>query len=103
MSNPVWHLYIVRTQNGCLYTGVATDVARRMTEHRAGGTRGAKYLRGRGTFRLVLQRAIGDRALALRVERRIKRLPKREKETLVAARPATPRLLGMLDLERSQA
>ena len=99
MPSPVWHLYIVRTRDGSLYTGIATDVARRMTEHRACGARGAKYLRGRGPLRLVWQRRIGDCALALRVERRVKRLAKLEKEALVAARPATRRLLGMFDLE----
>jgi len=102
VSSPVWHLYIVRTRDGSLYTGIATNVARRLTEHRARGARGAKYLRGRGPFRLVLHRRIGDRALALRVERRVKRLPKLAKETLVASRPARRRLLGMLDLEPSQ-
>ena len=96
-----WVVYILRCADGSLYTGIATDVARRMNEHRARGARGAKYLRGRGPLRLVWQRRIGDSSLALRVERRIKRLPKPAKEALLVARPATRRLLGMLDLEGS--
>ena len=44
----VWHLYLVRTREGDLYTGIAKDVERRIAEHERPGARGAKYLRGRG-------------------------------------------------------
>ncbi|MGH7734964.1 MAG: GIY-YIG nuclease family protein, partial [Gemmatimonadales bacterium] len=36
-----WYVYLVRCGDGTLYTGVATDLARRVAEHNAG--RGAKY------------------------------------------------------------
>jgi putative endonuclease len=78
----VWYLYIIRCRDGSLYTGIATDVARRLAAHRAG--KGAKYLRGRGPLTLVYQTRIGSKALALRVERRVKALPKAKKEQLVA-------------------
>jgi putative endonuclease len=45
--------------------------------------KGAKYLRGRGPLKLVFKKAIGTRALALRVESRIKRLSKARKEALI--------------------
>ena len=70
---PTWYLYLLECCNGRLYTGIATDVERRLEEHRAG--RGARYERGRGPLRLALQRSVGDRALALRVEARVKKLP----------------------------
>jgi len=91
-----WHLYIVRAADGTLYTGVATDVDRRVGEHAAGGARAARYLRGRGPLALVYRRLIGDRALALRAERRIKRLARERKEQIVRANPRTARLLRML-------
>ncbi len=78
-----WFVYIVRCGNGSLYTGVATDVTRRLTEHQANGGRGARYLRGRGPLELVLEREVGDRGRALKVEGRIKRLPKGRKEQLL--------------------
>ncbi|MBI5365275.1 MAG: GIY-YIG nuclease family protein [Planctomycetes bacterium] len=92
-----WSVYLVRTAAGELYTGVATDVARRFAEHAAG--RGAKYLRGRGPLALVYRRGIGEQGLALRVERRIKRLERAEKERLVRARPTRARLIELLDTE----
>ncbi len=82
-----WSVYLLRCADGSLYTGIATDVERRLLEHRD-GTRGARYLRGRGPLQLELAHAVGDRSMASRVEYRIKRLPKAAKEELIA-RPAT--------------
>jgi putative endonuclease len=80
---PRWHVYIVRCRDGALYTGVATDISRRLAEHEQGAGKGAKYLRGRGPLRLVLDKTVGRRGLALRVEACIKRLPKARKEELI--------------------
>ncbi len=79
---PRWSVYLLRCRDGTLYTGIATDVARRLAEHRKNSGKGARYLRGRGPLRLVFQRAVGSRSLALRLEHRIKRLPKVQKERL---------------------
>lgn len=73
---------MVRCRDGKLYTGIAIDIERRIAEHQAG--KGAKYLRGRAPLRLVFKRKIGSRSLALKVEQLIKKLPKREKEMIVA-------------------
>ena len=72
---------MLRCGDGSLYTGIATDVARRIGEHEQ-GKRGAKSLRGRGPFKIVYQRSIGDRSVASKLEYRVKRLPKVEKESL---------------------
>ena len=77
----IWHVYLIRCADGSLYTGITTDVERRLAEHRAG--KGAKYLRGRGPLELAYSRPIGDRAAASREEARIKRLSKAAKETLI--------------------
>jgi putative endonuclease len=87
----VWYLYIIRCRDGSLYTGIATDVPRRLAMHRAG--KGAKYLRGRGPLSLVYQTGIGSRALALMTEGRVKALPKTKKEQLVAKRLSIAALL----------
>ncbi len=92
----VWHLYLVRTREGNLYTGIAKDVERRIAEHKNSGARGAKYLRGRGPIELAYRSRIGDHTLALRVERGVKRLSKERKEGLVRSAPDTPQLLTML-------
>ena len=71
-------VYLVRCRDGSLYTGIATDVARRLIEHED-GARGAKYLRGKGPLKLVYQKQVGDRSLASKIENRIKRMSKAEK------------------------
>jgi putative endonuclease len=82
---PEFSLYIVRCADGTLYTGLATDVQRRVEEHRA-GTRGAKFLRGKEPLEIVFTEAVGDRALASRLEYRVKQLSRRQKLDLVEGR-----------------
>lgn len=81
---PDWILYIVRCRDGSLYTGITTDVARRLREHHRGGTRGAHYLRGRGPLQLQFTHRFNDRSAASRAEYAVKRLSKRAKERLAA-------------------
>ena len=76
-----WSIYLLRCGDGSFYTGIATDVARRISEHEQ-GKRGAKYLRGRGPLELVYQRAVGDRSVATKIELRVKQLARIEKEDL---------------------
>ena len=78
-----WYLYLVRCRDGSLYTGITTDVARRVAEHQGNGDAGAKYLRGRGPLALVFQRKLGSRSLALGVESKVKKLSKARKEELI--------------------
>ena len=94
-SGSRWSVYLLRCADGSLYTGIALDVARRMAEHER-GVRGAKYLRGRGPFRLELCRVVGSRGRALQAERGIKRLPKPRKEALVADPQRLDELLDRL-------
>ncbi len=78
-----WYIYLVRCADDSLYTGIATDVDRRLEEHRGKGNKGAKYLRGRGPLSLVFQKKIGNRSLALKAEQKVKKLKKAQKEQLI--------------------
>jgi putative endonuclease len=78
-----WSVYLVRTRDDALYTGIALDVVARLAQHEAGD--GAKALRGRGPLQLAFAARVGVRGAALRLEARIKRLPKAAKERLVVA------------------
>ncbi|QJU42577.1 GIY-YIG nuclease family protein [Serratia marcescens] len=77
MTTPVWHLYMLRLPSGMLYTGITTDVARRMAEHQA----------GKGELTLAFHCPAGDRSTALRLEYRVKQLSKIQKERLVSHPP----------------
>lgn len=78
---PEWSLYMLRCQDGRLYTGITTDLERRIEEH--GGDLGAKFTRGRGPFELAFNREVGDRSRASRLEWRVKRLRRSDKERLI--------------------
>ena len=82
MSRASFRLYMLRCADGSLYTGITTDVERRLREH-AGGNRGAKYLRGRSPFELVFNCFAGERDTAQKLERRIKCLPRSDKQRLI--------------------
>jgi putative endonuclease len=90
-----WSVYLIRAAGGVIYTGIATDVERRLGEHRAG--RGAKYLRGRGPLRVVYRRELGSRSLAQSIEHRLKALTKAEKRAIVRAAPSRKKLLRTLE------
>ena len=79
----MWHLYLIRTNKGQLYTGVTRDVQRRFKEHQKGGLKAAKYLRGKKPLKLVFQKKIGDHSEALKTEAVIKKWPKEKKESLI--------------------
>lgn len=76
-----WFLYLIRTADNRLYTGITTDVERRFGQHQSG--KGAKALRGKGALELVFFAPVGEKSLALRLEYQIKQLTKRQKERLV--------------------
>lgn len=79
-----WRLYLIRCSDDSLYTGITTDLARRLNQHHGNGGAGSRYLRGKGPLTLVYCCTVGSRSAALRIERRVKKLDKRDKERLVA-------------------
>lgn len=78
-----WYLYILRCGDGTLYTGITTDVQKRLETHRSG--KGAKYTRGRQPLELVYREICENHSAALKRELEVKKLTRQEKETLIAA------------------
>ena len=81
---PAWFVYVVRCEDGSLYTGVTTDVDARVATHNAG--RGARYTRARRPVAVMHVERKRSRSTALRREHAIKALPRAAKLALVAAR-----------------
>lgn len=84
-NSTIWSLYLLRTADNSLYTGVSTDVRRRLVEHQNtdGKNKGAKALRGRTPLTLVFSVVVGNRSEALKLEYRVKQLSRSEKEALI--------------------
>jgi putative endonuclease len=78
-----WFVYLLECRGGRIYTGIATDVDRRLAEHRAG--RGARFTRAHPPVRELARLPCADRPEALRREAAIKRLSAAAKRALAAA------------------
>ena len=77
----MWYLYILQCGDGSLYTGITTDVEKRLEAHRSG--MGAKYTRGRSPLELKYREACGTHSDALKRELEIKHLSREEKLALI--------------------
>lgn len=78
----MWWVYILVCGDGSLYTGIATDVERRVSEHNAGT--GAKYTRSRLPVSAAYREECADKSTALKREAAIKKLSREEKLALIA-------------------
>ena len=75
-----WYVYIVRCSDETLYTGVTTDVERRVGEHNSGVQgKGAKYTAARKPVILIYQESCTDRSSAQMREAALRRLPRLQK------------------------
>ena len=82
-----WYVYIVECADGSLYTGITTDVQRRLLEHNY-SFKSARYTRSRRPVNLVWSTPIdGGRAAASREEYRIKKLSRKKKLELISGKP----------------
>ena len=77
----LWYLYILRCKDNTFYTGITTNVEKRLVAHCSG--KGAKYTRGRAPLELVYQESCGSHSNALKREAEIKKLSRAAKEMLV--------------------
>lgn len=85
-----WFIYMVRTAKGALYTGITTDVERRIAEHQAGAPKGARSLRGKGPLELVFAAKARDRSTASKLEWQLKQWPRKQKEALIRGEVPLP-------------
>jgi putative endonuclease len=73
MTDQTWYVYMLKCGDDTLYTGITTDLERRVTEHKEGKL-GARYTRVRLPVTLVYYEKHVDRSAASRREWEIKQL-----------------------------
>ncbi len=73
----MWFVYILLCADDTLYTGITNNLERRIEQHNEG--KGAKYTRGRGPVTLVRSFECASKSEALKLEYKIKQLPREEK------------------------
>ena len=84
-----WTVYILRCADDSLYTGITTDISRRVDEHNGESPKaGAKYTRNRRPVTLVYHEQVDSRSKASKRELEIKGLSREQKLGLISACPA---------------
>lgn len=79
----IYYVYILECSDKTLYTGITTNLSRRVDEHNH-SSRGAKYTRVRRPIKLLYSKECGDRSQASQEEYRIKKLSRVEKLELIS-------------------
>ena len=79
----MYYVYILKCSDSSLYTGVTTDLKRRITMHRAGT--GAKYTRSRGVHSVVYSERKRSRSNAQKREAEIKGWTRAQKLAFIAS------------------
>lgn len=86
--NQEWYAYIIQSKkDGTLYTGITTDIRKRLRKHNSGG--GAKYTRGRGPWEYRATRMFPNKSEALKEEARLKGLSRKDKLKICLAHAMT--------------
>lgn len=85
----MYFVYILECGDTSLYTGITTDLKRRLAEHKAG--EGSHYTRARKAKRFVYTEPQPSRSLALKREAQLKKLTRAQKLVLIRA-SKNPRL-----------
>jgi len=75
-------VYIIKCSDSTYYTGITTDLKRRIAEHN-NSPLGAKYTRGRRPVKLAYSKRFKSKSTASKEEVRIKKLSRSEKIKLV--------------------
>ncbi|WP_420555024.1 GIY-YIG nuclease family protein [Neptuniibacter marinus] len=78
-----WYVYIVKCVDGTLYTGVTTDIQRRLRQHNGDLEGGAKYTRVRRPVQVVWHEEQPNQSSACQREAAIKKLSRAEKLSLI--------------------
>lgn len=78
-----WYVYMLKNARGYLYTGVTTDIERRLREHNGEIVGGARYTRANRPYELVYTETCASRSEAQVRESAIKKMSKVEKVHLV--------------------
>lgn len=81
-DNSVWTVYIIEAENGHLYTGITTDMTRRLSEHKTKQS-GARFFNTSPAKKIVYQETCSNRSIASKREAVIKKLNRKAKIALI--------------------
>ncbi len=83
-----WYVYLLECADGTYYTGITTDLERRLHEHNS-DPKGARYTRARRPVTMVYSESCANRSDAARREYVVRKLNRQQKAALVASQVAS--------------
>lgn len=96
----MYYTYMLRCKDNSIYTGITTDVKRRMKEHKEKDIKGAKYTKRHEFLKLECVFSSENRVSASKLEYHIKRLSKKEKEDIILKHNLNEYLSEKLDCDK---
>ncbi len=82
-----WYVYILECGDRTLYTGITTELQRRLAQHNAG--KASRYTRSRLPVALLYSEITSNRTEAQKREYEIKQLKRHEKLALISGKSAS--------------
>lgn len=98
-----WYVYMLECTDGSLYTGVTSNVVRRLAEHLGQGSHAARYTRSHEVVRLAMLWHACGKSEALSLEWHIHHSPRNVKEELLKRPASANTLFGAKPGERRYA
>ncbi len=91
---------MIRCEDNSLYTGMTSDLEKRINEHISKGKNGAKYTKSHNAVKLEIAWKSKEKSLACKLEYQIKTLNKKQKESLIKGEKLSTYLKGKVDCRR---
>lgn len=96
----MYYTYMLRCADNSIYTGMASDVNKRMSEHFSKDKKGAKYTKSHEAVKVEAVWRSKEKSLACKLEYFIKTLTKNEKEKLITNNKLSEFLKGKIDCRK---
>ncbi len=96
----MYYTYMIRCEDKSLYTGMTSDLEKRINEHISKGKNGAKYTKSHNAIKLEIAWKSKEKSLACKLEYQIKTLNKKQKESLIKGEKLSTYIKGKVDCRR---
>ena len=96
----MYYTYMLRCSDNSIYTGMTSNLEKRIKEHLSKSKNGAKYTKSHNAIKLETAWRSKEKSLACKLEYQIKNLTKQQKENLIKGEKLSTYFKGKLDCRR---
>ena len=96
----MYYTYMIRCEDNSLYTGMTSDLEKRINEHISKVKNGSNYTKSHNDIKLEIAWKSKEKSLACKLEYQIKTLNKKQKESLIKGEKLSTYIKGKVDCRR---